>query len=219
MRLRSDQQPCARRSSAARLSGVRGRLSPFGETNICPAGSKIETANEITTTKNKSNAIGILIIKTAAANVRVLSIVNDYSCRSVSGGILFADSNQRERPPFPAALVSEGLPLGGNATRQCGACPRRKHCVLGFNSDHDNVCGSPPMIAQRKRPLFPAAQRWGLRPFRGNDASGRNDRVFLNVVTPTRLRHPSLGQAAMRCTHPFGLESAALTSTRKETGR
>jgi hypothetical protein len=79
------QQPCARRSSAARLCGVRYRLFPLGKISICPAGSKIEAANENTTIKNKRNAIGILILITADGNVRVLSMVNERSYWSVTG--------------------------------------------------------------------------------------------------------------------------------------
>jgi hypothetical protein len=52
---------------------------------MCPAGSKIEAANENTTIRNKRKVIGILILKAAVAGVRVLSMVDEYSYRSVSG--------------------------------------------------------------------------------------------------------------------------------------
>jgi hypothetical protein len=71
--------------------------------------------------------------------VRVPSMVNDSSYRSVSGGILFAESSQR------------------------------------------------------KRPLSPAARRWDVSPSRGNDASGRNGRVFPEMVKPITVCHPSKG--------------------------
>jgi hypothetical protein len=52
--------------------------------SICPAG-RTEAANDSTTSKSNSDAIGKLILKTAARKVRVLSMVNDDSYWSVSG--------------------------------------------------------------------------------------------------------------------------------------
>jgi hypothetical protein len=73
------------------------------------------------------------------------------------------------------------------------------------------------MIRQQKGLLFPAARRWGLGPSRGNDASGRNDRVLLEVGRPMRLGHPSSCQAAMCHMHPLSLETATLSAMSGET--
>jgi hypothetical protein len=132
----------------------------LGEINICPAGSRIEAANELTTSKIKSNTIGILTLETAATNVSAVDMVNDYSYGSVSGVLPLAENGQRKRPP-----------------------------------------------------LGRAAKRWGIRPSRGNDASGRNDRVLPKMVKTSALHHPLKSQADMRQVHPIDLESATLKST------
>jgi hypothetical protein len=114
---------------------------------------------------------------------------------------------------FPTARVSESLPLGGYATWQCGACPASKHYLYGFNSDHADVCSRSFALAQRKRPpLGGAAKRWGICPSRGNDASGRKDRVRPEMVSTLAVRHLMKGQAGMRQAHPSSLESATLNS-------
>jgi hypothetical protein len=66
------------------------------------------------------------------------------------------------------------------------------------------------MIRQQKGPLFPAALRWEVSTSGGNDASGRNVRVLLEMVRRTGICHPSKGQAAMHQAQLYGLETEAL---------
>jgi hypothetical protein len=103
MTFSAGQQPCARRSSAARLSGVRYCRFPFGKISMCPTGSKIEPANETAISKIKSDAIGILILKTAKDDVRMLSMVNDHSYWSLSIERSVAENSKRKRPLFGTA--------------------------------------------------------------------------------------------------------------------
>ena len=114
MTFNAAQQPCARRSRAARLSGLRDCFSPLGKTNMCPAGSKIEAASEATTSKSKSSVIGTLILKTADDDAPMFSTVNDYSYQSVSGEWLVAEISKRKGLLSPAARRWDQGPSRGH---------------------------------------------------------------------------------------------------------
>lgn len=132
-----DQQPCARRSSAARLAGVRDRRSPLGKISICHAGRRIEAEKDTATIRSRTNAIEILILKPAAANLRTSSMVNDHSYRSVRGDLSLAGRRQRkgpldQRPQGRKSKLPEGttqgeeiLCLPSDGSSNCRVAPKQ----------------------------------------------------------------------------------------------
>lgn len=87
-------------------------------------------------------------------------------------------------------------------------------CKFGGRQDMLNDYGFPILTAleravpptgqgtaQRKGPLFPAAQRWDLSPSRGNETRWRKSRVPQEVVTRPQAYHSKISEAGLHQMH------------------
>jgi hypothetical protein len=214
------QQRYVRGSSAAKLLGASCRSAPFGKIIICPAGIKIEAASEDTTSKSKSSVIEILILKTAAKNDRVLSMVNDYSYWSISGDRPAGANSQRRRPhperPQVCVFSLRSKPAE-TLRREATVTQRLAETAIALGAVLRLARARRPLTwHQIKRPLLgTAAERWEVSTSRGNDTIGRNNRVLPQMVRPSCAGYLPECQADMRSAHSSRLETATLNPMRE----
>jgi hypothetical protein len=169
-------------------------LLPLGEISICTAGRTTEAKKATTTTRNKMNATGILLSENAAEAASASSMVNEYSYWIISSGCRIYTTEQEKRPLLPAARVSEGLPLeGGDTAGRKAAHFYNVSIPCNASTLLVGMCARAIHGPKEKGSLSPKALSWEVKPSRGNNTIGRNDRVLPEMVKPSDVCHPSGG--------------------------